>query len=663
MLVACGPRHSTAGARGGYPLVQTGPAGPAVAGANMDADDTATVRAFLEAHAPFDTLLPRHRQYFAEHCEPRDYAGGETILEPRMGRVTHFHVVARGRVRGERPEVGEDGSEVFELGEGDTFPMAALLGERATRTVYRAEGAVRCYRLERIHFERLFTESPAFRDYCIRGVSSLLEQVQKGIQQSAARSLGSESTLDTPLARLMRAEPVSCPPELTVREAVERMHGRKVGSMVVVDGGQRPVGIFTLHDLRALIAARGDLDAPVSAVMTPSPCALPAETYAFEAVVEMAQRHIRHVVVTDGERLAGVVSERDLFALQRINVVHLMRAVTRAESLDALVAARGDISRLIDAMMAHGAGVEQMTRIITLLNDRTVSRVVELCLAAEGDPGVPFTWIAFGSEGRSEQTLVTDQDNAILFDPGSEDTVAVRQRLLPIARRINEALDRCGFPLCKGNIMASNPRLCLSFAEWEETFRGIVASATPEHLLHSTIYFDFRPVWGDLAAGEHLHRRVLAMAAGNSLFLHTLAGNALSVKPPLGMFRDFATERDPVDDVPRLDLKIRGLTPFVDGARVLCLQASIDETNTPERFARLAEAGAIGAEDAESFVRSFAFIQLLRMREHQRQAAAGLPMHNRLDPETLNPMDRRILKEAFRQARRLQRKLEIRFHL
>lgn len=630
----------------------------------MDADATATVRAFLEAHAPFDSLLPRHRSYFAEHCEVRDYAAGEVLLEPRMGRVSHFHVIAAGRVRGERPDVGEAGSEVFELGEGDTFPMAALLGERATRTVYRAEEAVRCYRLERSHFERLFTESPAFRDYCIRGVSSLLEQVQQDIQQSAARSLGSESTLDTPLARLVRGEPVSCPPELSVREAVEGMHGRKVGSMVVVDGDNRPLGIFTLHDLRAQIAARGDLDAPIGEVMTPWPCALATETYAFEAVVEMAQRHIRHIVVVgDGGRLAGVVSERDLFALQRINVVHLMRAVTRADSLDALVAARGDVSRLIDAMMAHGAGVEQMTRIITLLNDRTVARAIELCLADEDDPGVPVTWIAFGSEGRGEQTLVTDQDNAILFDPGSEDTVAVRQRLLPVARRINEALDRCGFPLCKGNIMASNPRLCLSFAEWEETFRGIVASATPEHLLHSTIYFDFRPIWGDIAAGEHLHQRVLAMAGANSLFLHTLAGNALSVKPPLGMFRDFVTERDPADDVQRLDLKIRGLTPFVDGARVFCLQAGIEETNTPERFARLAEAGALGKEDAESFVRSFAFIQLLRMREHQRQAAAGLPMHNRLDPETLNPMDRRILKEAFRQARRLQRTLEIRFHL
>ncbi|PWG63557.1 DUF294 nucleotidyltransferase-like domain-containing protein [Spiribacter halobius] len=629
----------------------------------MDADAAASVRAFLEAHAPFDGLLPRHRQYFAEHCEQRDYAPGEVILEPRMGRVSHFHLVAAGRVRGERPDIGDDGSEAFELGEGDTFPMAALLGERATRTVYRAEDAVRCYRLAREHFERLFTESPAFRDYCIRGVSSLLEQVQQDIQRGAARSLGSESTLDMPLARLMRAEPLSCPPELSVREAVERMHARKVGSMVVVDEAQRPVGIFTLHDLRALIAARADLEAPIGSVMTPRPCCLSAETYAFEAVVEMAQRHIRHVVVTEGERLVGVVSERDLFALQRINVVHLMRAVARAESLDRLVAARGDISRLIDGMMAHGAGVEQMTRIITLLNDRTVSRVIELCLAEEDDPGVPFTWIAFGSEGRSEQTLVTDQDNAILFDPGSEDTVAVRQRLLPIARRINEALDRCGFPLCKGNIMASNPRLCLSFAEWEEAFRRIVASATPEHLLDSTIYFDFRPVWGDIAFGEHLHQRVLAMASGNSLFLHTLAGNALSVKPPLGVFRDFVTERDPKDDVHRLDLKIRGLTPFVDGARVLCLQAGIEETNTPERFARLAEAEAIRGEEAEAFTRSFAFVQLLRMREHQRQAAAGLPMHNRLDPETLNPMDRRILKEAFRQARRLQRKLEIRFHL
>jgi len=620
-------------------------------------------REFLNENAPFDRFPKRLQRYFLEHCELRDYPAGALILKPADGRVADFYLIVSGRVDAERPGEGEEGIERFSLEEGENFPMAAMIGQRATRTIYRAGTAVQCLALTREGFEHLLGESKTFRDFCLRGVSSLLDQVQQDIQQHAAANLGGDSTLDTPLGQLVNPEPLTCPADVTITEAVEAMHTRKVGSVLIVDEGGRASGIFTLHDLRAVVADGRDLSAPLHTVMTADPLTLDVDTYAFEAIVEMARHHIRHMIVThhDG-RVAGVISERDIFALQRIDLVHLTRAISGATSVDGLVQARRRVGALIDSMMAHGAGVEQITRIITLLNDRTVTRAIELVLEEQGDPGIAFTWIAFGSEGRSEQTLVTDQDNGILFDPGGEDPEQVRERLLPMAWRINEVLDECGFTLCTGNIMASNPKLCLSFAEWEETFRAMVASATPEHLLNSTIYFDFRPIWGDLAAGEALHRRVVEMAANNSLFLHTLAGNCMAIRPPLGVFRDFVTERGS-DGTQRLDLKIRGLTPFVDGARVLALQAGISESNTPMRFRGLVEADVLSEEDAGAYERSFAFVQLLRMREHQRQAAAGESMHNRLDPDDLNPMDRRILKEAFREARRLQKRLEVRFQL
>ena len=632
-------------------------------GATASTEATSVAREFLKENAPFDRLPSGLRRFFLDHCELCDFTAGTVILEPAAGRVAHFYVIVEGRVDAERPGGGESGLERFQLQAGENFPMAAMIGQRATRTVYRAGTTARCLRLPRAAFEHLISESAVFRDYCLRGVSSLLDQVQQDIQQHAAGNLGGDSTLDTPLGDLMKGDPLTCAPDTPVRRAVEAMHERKVGSVLVTDHDNRPQGIFTLHDLRAVVAGGSDLDVPLAKVMTGEPLTLDSDTYAFEAVVEMARHRIRHMIITDHSgRLAGVISERDIFALQRINLVHLTRSITGADGVDALIHARGQVGALIDSMMAHGAGVEQITRIITLLNDRTVTRAIELVLEERGDPGVDFTWIAFGSEGRSEQTRVTDQDNGILFDPAGESPAIVRERLLPTAWRINEVLDACGFTLCTGNVMASNPALCLSFAEWEATFRGMVGSATPENLLNSTIYFDFRPVWGDLAAGEALHQRVVDMARANSVFLHTLAGNCLAIKPPLGVFRDFVTDKDD-DGVNRLDLKIRGLTPFVDAARVMGLQAGIVESNTPARFRGLVEANILSEEDAGAFERSFAFVQLLRMREHQRQAAAGEAMGNRLDPDELNPMDRRILKEAFREARRLQKKLEVRFQL
>jgi len=620
-------------------------------------------QAFLDQHAPFDQLSSRLRDHVLAHCELCDYRAGVSILEPASGRVQYFYLIVSGRVDAERPGVGEAGIEHFELEDGENFPMAAMIGQRATRTVYRAGSDVRCLRLPRQAFEHLLSESPVFRDFCMRGVSSLLDQVQRDIQHHAASHLGGDLSLETPLADLIRDEPLTCSAQTTIRDAVQAMHTREVGSIVITDAKHKALGMFTLHDLRAVIAQGHGLDDCIATVMTPEPHTLDRQTYAFEAVVEMAQRHIRHVIITQPSgQVMGVISERDIFALQRINVVHLTRAITGARSVEALVQARANVGALIDTMMAHGAGVEQITRIITLLNDRTVARAIELCRETEGAPAQAFTWIAFGSEGRSEQTRVTDQDNGLLFDPGHESADAVRARLLPLARQINEVLDQCGFSLCQGNVMASNPALCLSFDEWEATFADLVGRATPEHILHSTIYFDFRPVWGDLAAGEALQQRVIDIARGNSVFLHTLAASSLTIKPPLGMFRDFVTDRD-ADGEHRLDLKVRGLSPFVDAMRVLALQAGIAPSNTLARLRALAQAGELSREDAGAYERSFGFIQLLRMREHQRQAAAGEPMHNRLDPDALNPMDRRILRAAFREARRLQKKLEVRFQL
>ncbi len=188
----------------------------------------------------------------------------------------------------------------------------------------------------------------------------------------------------------------------------------------------------------------------------------------------MTERHIAHVCLVKDQRLCGVVSERDLFSLQRVDLVHLARTIRNAPRVENLVAIRGEIGQLVERMLAHGASSTQITHIITLLNDHTVCRVIELTLAEKGDPGVPFSWLCFGSEGRREQTLYTDQDNGILFEAkDAVEAAEIRGRLLPLAQQINQSLALCGFSLCKGNIMAGNPELCLSRAEMGAAVCGV----------------------------------------------------------------------------------------------------------------------------------------------------------------------------------------------
>ncbi|WP_296234725.1 putative nucleotidyltransferase substrate binding domain-containing protein [Pseudomonas sp. UBA4617] len=621
---------------------------------------------FLQRFPPFNQMEHSHLAYLVEQCQLRFYACGESIVKPADGPVEHFYIVKQGRVVGERQHLVKPGVETtFEITSGECFPLAALLGERATRTEHLAGEDTFCLQLNKAAFIRVFSMSEVFRDFALRGVSSLLDQVNQQVRQRAVETLGTQYSLNTPLGELAMRHPVVCSADTPLREAVRMMHEQQVGSIVVVDAHRYPTGIFTLRDLRQVVAAAdAELGAPIERHMTARPFYLSPQASAFDAAMAMTERHIAHVCLVENRRLCGVVSERDLFSLQRVDLVHLARTIRHAPRLETLVSLRGEISQLVERMLAHGASSTQITQIITLLNDHTVCRVIELALAERGDPGVPFSWLCFGSEGRREQTLHTDQDNGILFEAAdSADANAIRSRLLPLAQYINQCLAQCGFTLCKGNVMAGNPELCLSRSEWARRFAGFVREASPENLLGSSIYFDLRVVWGDDQGCEQLRQGVLEQVADNRLFQRLMADNALRQRPPVGRLREFVLTRQGNDKAATLDLKVQGLTPFVDGARLLALANGIGACNTLERLRQLVAKGVIEAQDGAAYEEAYHFIQQTRMQQHQRQTRDNLPYSNRLDPDSLNHLDRRILRESLRQAQRLQSSLALRYQL
>ena len=620
---------------------------------------------FLQRFPPFNQMENTHLAFLVEQCQLRFYGPGDSIIRPEDGPVEHFYIVKQGRVIGERTHQGASVVETtFEITAGECFPLAALLGERATRTEHLAAEDTFCLQLNKAAFIKVFALSEEFRDFALRGVSSLLDKVNRQVQQKAVETLGTQYSLNTRLGELAMRHPVTCSPQTALREAVRLMHEQQVGSIVIVNEHKAPLGIFTLRDLRQVVAnGIEDFDQAIDAHMTAGPFYLSPDHSAFDAAIAMTERHIAHVCLVKEQRLCGVVSERDLFSLQRVDLVHLARTIRHAPRLDTLINLRGEISQLVERMLAHGASSTQITHIITLLNDHTVCRVIELVLAERGDPGVPFTWLCFGSEGRREQTLHTDQDNGILFEAKDAAQAAeIRQRLLPIAQQINHHLAACGFTLCKGNIMAGNPELCLSRAEWARRFSAFIREATPQNLLASSIYFDLRAVWGDEQGCQHLRRTILTQVADNRLFQRMMADNALRHRPPVGRFREFVLERKGGDKA-TLDLKVQGLGPFVDGARLLALAHGVEAINTLERLRQLTTLGVIEPLDGAAYEEAYHFIQQTRMQQHQLQTRQNRPYSNRVDPDQLNQLDRRILREALRQAQRLQSSLALRYQL
>lgn len=405
---------------------------------------------FLRQHPPFNQMEPAHLALLLEQAHLVFYPQGDAILSPQDGPAGHFYIVKQGQVQGLRPNQAQPST--FNISAGECFPLAALLGERPTRTEHLAATDCFCLKVPRAQFVQLLALSQAFREFALRGVSGLLDQVNQQLQLRAAQQLGSQYSLDSPLQALALRTPVSCAANWPLADAVRLMHQAQVGSIVIVDQQQQPQGIFTLRDLRRVIAESSEaLRLPIGQQMSQQPVHLPPSASAFDAALCMAERHIAHLCVVDQGRLVGVISERDLFALQRVDLVHLARTIAQAPRLETLVALRHEIGQLVERMLAHGASSVQITRLITQLNDHCSRRVIELALAEQPHPLPAFTWLSFGSEARAEQTLHTDQDNGLLFDCACEqDPEEVRAQLLPLAQRINQMLAECGFSLCQG---------------------------------------------------------------------------------------------------------------------------------------------------------------------------------------------------------------------
>jgi CBS domain-containing protein len=359
--------------------------------------------------------------------------------------------------------------------------------------------------------------------------------------------------------------------------------------------------------------------------------------------------------------LIGVISERDLFSLQRLGLGELTMEIRLAKDVATLAALAERMRRLTRLLVEQGVAPEHLTLFVSVLNDRLCARIIELERKRHRFERLAWCWLAFGSEGRFEQTFATDQDNGLIFQAhGGQAADAVRALLLPFARSVNEALDACGFPLCKGNVMASNPSLCLSLDEWKAKMRGWLDNSDPKALLDAAICFDFRALHGDARLAAQLREWLLPLTRRHANFLRLMAENALKARPPLNVWGGFATEADASNTI---NLKLYGVRPIVDTARLLGLARGLPETNTAERLRAAAAAGALPAAEAEASVASFYFLQGIRLRRQATAKDFADDTGNRIDPTQLNELEQRTLKEAFRIARDLQSRLALDYQL
>lgn len=440
-----------------------------------------------------------------------------------------------------------------------------------------------------------------------------------------------------------------------------------MSSIVVMGEDGRPQGIVTDRDLRARVIAAGrSPDEAVVAILSAAPVSVSPEAFVYEAILEMTRHGIHHLLVVEAGRLLGVLSSDDLLALQATTPLEIAHAIESCASLDELATHVPDLTRVTRGLFEEGLSGYELGRLVAELNDALIRRVlafVECDLEAEGlgRPPLPFCWLALGSEGRREQTLRTDQDNALVYaDPPVGFAKPAAQYFGEFSRRVIDGLLRLGYPRCPADAMASNPNWRQPLAAWRGYFAEWARETTAQNLMYASIYLDFRPLAGEARLAEALRDEVRTQALAWRSFPRYLAKFAVSHGPPLGLFGRFVLRRE--DGQRGINVKLDGMLLLINALRAYAIDLGLDETNTIERLEAAARGGkCFRPEERDDVREAYETIFHLRLRHQFERLGAGQPPDNLVDPRALSQSDQRRLKDAFRAIRRLQGKLQDRY--
>ena len=465
---------------------------------------------------------------------------------------------------------------------------------------------------------------------------------------------------------LVTRPPVTATTDASAIDVARLMSRERVGSVVLLAEG-RLAGIVTDRDLRRRVVEdnRDPARTPASAIMSAPVVTVPADAFAFDALLAMTRHHIRHVVVADAGRVAGVVSSRDLLRLHAAHPVTLVRDITRATSIEALAALESHLTTLIGRLFAAGGTVHDIARLAAELNDRLVIRVLELTLAelraAGREPPVAWAWLAFGSEGRQEQTLRTDQDNGLVYaDPPPEREAAARAYFALFAESVVNGLLKVGFPPCPGGAMASNPQWCQPLAVWDGYVRRWIAEPTAAHILAASMYFDLRCVSGEPELAASLGARIRRDAPAHPHFLGRMARDVVERRLPTSFFGGVAVERSGAHRG-AVDIKGAGCIQLVGAARVHALELGLAETNTVARFTAAGARGVYASDEVVEIRDAYEHLLRLRLARQLDQLAAGEVPDNYVDPERLSHRDQMLLRDALKTVGRVQHRLRERY--
>ena len=621
--------------------------------------------AYFRRTVPFDQLDEELLRRLARHCKLDFYPKGTRILVMGESEVNYLYLIQRGAVS--KFIVDPQGTVSLKdvRGEGQFFGALGIIQRSRANVDVEAVEDTFCLLLPKEQFLWLLENQPQFAGYYLKDISDqLVNTAYSELRQHKLKRRTSEDLLlfSNTVGDIVGRAAVSVDQDLTIQAAAALMAQQRIGSLLVHVPG-RPeeiVGIITDRDLRSKVVAAGlDYLQPVARIMSSPVQKVLSQTLCFDVLLAMLSRGIHHLAVEQGGRIVGVVTSNDIMSLQGNSPYYLFKEIVNQDRISGLYPLAQKIPDVIRSLLKEGGKASHITRMIAIINDHILTRLLTLLEAELGPPPVPYCWLLLGSEGRREQTFKTDQDNALLYaDPRDHRQQEDAARYFAeLADKAADHLANCGYPPCPGEIMARNPRWRQPYSVWQGYFASWVCEPNPQELLNATIFFDFKAGFGEAKLAEELRDYLVEKTRRQDIFLLHLARQALAARAPLSFFRNFIVEKDG-EYKNRLDIKHKGIAPYADFARIFSLKHGVKETNTLARFKVLADEGYLDRQLAKAAEASYELMMQLRLLHQLEQLEQGILPDNHIDPADLTDLERRMLKESFRVLERLQAILE-----
>ena len=600
----------------------------------------------LAEHEPFSWLPADALSDMARSIEVSYKQAGEDVLvldEP----IHHLHFIRSGEVELFR----RDGNLYNRLPAGHVFGQMGLL----------MKGKVRFPATTRKDSLFYLIPSELFIDYCEKysEFGDFFEVNEHSILEQATQ-VGTDDMTTVPVTEVIKAEPLLITPDTTVAECAIRISDNYIAAALVQDDEGNLLGIVTDSDLRARVIAKSlPYDTPVGEIMSTEPLVMDDHAYLHEVMLMMLRNNTHHVPIVDDNRVLGIVSLLDVVAHESQNSLLLVRSILSSESIDALAQLSEQLPAVYERLVNEHATSHMIGSAMSVIGASFMQQMAKLAEDELGPPPVPYCLIALGSLARDEQLLVTDQDNALILSD-DYDEAAHGAYFDEFSNIVCKGLDRCGYPLCEGLIMASNPKWRMRRSEWRDQFTDWIEKPEPEALLNACIFFDLVAVHGKKIWAKELQKFISTKAKNSKPFLASLARNALKRTPPLGVFKNFVLEEDGRQGK-SLNIKRRGTAPLTDIIRVHALATGSMSQNSFERLEDISKTKLLPQEKYDELTNALELLYSLRAHQQMLAIRDKREPNNNIAPDTLSFTRQRSLKEAFNVVAQAQRFLKYRY--